>query len=94
MRLADAQTGRPYGNHFPIWMKSHPEESYLSFGFTLSSTVFIHCRDARSGRPPAAWVRAGEFPIRTISIRAADAQTGRPYSNHFHYNWMGRNPKL
>jgi hypothetical protein len=34
------------------------------------------------------------FSIRTIPIRAADAQTGRPYSNHFHYNWMGRNPKL
>jgi hypothetical protein len=61
-------------------------------------------RDARSGRPSAGGVRAGEFPIRTISIRAisiraisiraADAQTGRPYSNHFHYNWMGRNPKL
>jgi len=55
--------------------------------------------DARAGRPPAAWVQSGgahatDFPSGRFSIRVADAQTGRPYSNHFHYNWMGRNPKL
>jgi hypothetical protein len=42
----------------------------------------VYCRDARSGRPPAG----GKIVRREIRqrgpMRVADAQTGRPYSNH------------
>jgi hypothetical protein len=37
---------------------------------------------------PESVFHPDDFPSGRFSIRLADAQTGRPYSNHFHYNWM------